>query len=56
MKIITRKNTESTSFRDVPALTQALPKEDYLYQRKGPWPQPSPEHPLGEAPAVVSSS
>jgi len=25
----------------------------YLYDRKGPWPQPSPNHPLGEAPAVL---
>lgn len=25
----------------------------YLYDRKGPWPQPSPSHPFGEAPAVV---
>ena len=28
-------------------------EKDYLYERKGPWPQPSPSHPLGEAPAVV---
>jgi hypothetical protein len=28
-------------------------KEDFLYQRMGPWPQPCPEHPLGEAPAVL---
>ncbi|MFK7827487.1 MAG: hypothetical protein AB8G05_25300 [Oligoflexales bacterium] len=28
-------------------------KEDFLYERKGPWPQPSPEHPMGQAPAVV---
>jgi hypothetical protein len=28
-------------------------QEAYLYQRKGPWPQPSPAHPLGEAPSVV---
>jgi len=27
--------------------------EKYLYDRKGPWPQPSPSHPFGEAPAVV---
>ncbi|BDD03204.1 hypothetical protein [Aureibacter tunicatorum] len=32
---------------------KALTKEKYLYERKGPWPQPSPEHPLGEAPAVL---
>lgn len=25
----------------------------YLYGRKGPWPQPSPDHPYGEAPAVI---
>jgi hypothetical protein len=31
-----------------------MDKQDaYLYQRKGPWPQPSPAHPLGEAPSVV---
>jgi len=28
-------------------------KPKYLYDRKGPWPQPSPAHPFGEAPAVV---
>lgn len=27
--------------------------KDFLYKRRGPWPQPSPEHPLGEAPAVL---
>lgn len=53
MKIITRTEGKKNNFRDVPNLTQSLPKEDYLYERKGPWPQPSPEHPLGEAPAVV---
>lgn len=26
---------------------------DFLYNRKGPWPQPSPVHPFGEAPAVL---
>ncbi|MCE3013994.1 MAG: hypothetical protein LW878_13110 [Proteobacteria bacterium] len=26
---------------------------DFLYQRRGPWPQPCPEHPFGEAPAVL---
>lgn len=26
---------------------------DYLYGRKGPWPQPCPDHPYGEAPAVL---
>lgn len=26
---------------------------DYLYGRKGPWPQPCPDHPHGEAPAVL---
>ena len=28
-------------------------KKDFLYERMGPWPQPSPEHPMGEAPAVI---
>ena len=27
--------------------------KDFLYHRKGPWPQPCPEHPFGEAPSVV---
>jgi len=26
---------------------------DFLYKRQGPWPQPSPAHPQGEAPAVL---
>lgn len=30
-----------------------LPPEDFLYERKGPWPQPSPDHPMGEAPEVL---
>lgn len=29
-----------------------VPK-DFLYGRKGPWPQPCPEHPFGEAAAVI---
>jgi hypothetical protein len=28
-------------------------QKDFLYSRKGPWPQPSPVHPWGESPAVV---
>ena len=28
-------------------------KPQYLYDRKGPWPQPNPAHPFGEAPAVI---
>lgn len=27
--------------------------KDFLYDRKGPWPQPCPAHPFGEAPAVL---
>lgn len=27
--------------------------EDFLYERKGPWPQPCPEHPHGEAAGVI---
>lgn len=30
-----------------------MDKPKYLYDRKGPWPQPNPAHPFGEAPAVV---
>jgi hypothetical protein len=30
-----------------------LKPKDFLYGRMGPWPQPSPAHPLGEAPAVL---
>lgn len=30
-----------------------MEKQKFLYDRKGPWPQPSPSHPFGEAPAVV---
>ena len=30
-----------------------LPPEDFLYDRRGPWPQPSPNHPFGEAPGVL---
>ncbi len=29
-----------------------LPK-DFLYERQGPWPQPCPEHPFGEAAGVI---
>ncbi|WP_127717176.1 hypothetical protein [Halobacteriovorax sp. HLS] len=28
-------------------------QNDFMYSRKGPWPQPSPVHPWGESPAVV---
>jgi hypothetical protein len=40
------KKRKTKRFRDYVA-------KDFLYKRKGPWPQPSPEHPLGEAPAVM---
>ncbi len=29
------------------------PQSDYLYERRGPWPQPQPAHPFGFAPGVV---
>ncbi|EQC49229.1 lipoxygenase domain protein [Bacteriovorax sp. BSW11_IV] len=32
---------------------EELGPDDYLYGRKGPWPQPSPDHPHGEAYAVI---
>src|SRR5688500_8939439 len=28
-------------------------RNDFLYGRSGPWPQPSPDHPMGEAPEVL---
>jgi hypothetical protein len=31
-----------------------LPPDQFLYGRKGPWPQPSPTHPLKEAAEVLS--
>lgn len=31
----------------------SLTEDQFLYGRKGPWPQPQPAHPLGEAPGVV---
>lgn len=27
--------------------------KDFLYGRKGPWPQPCPDHPYGESPGVI---
>lgn len=27
--------------------------KDFLYGRKGPWPQPCPDHPYDESPAVI---
>jgi hypothetical protein len=27
--------------------------KDFLYNRMGPWPQPCPEHPFGEASGVI---
>jgi len=30
-----------------------LSPKNFLYERKGPWPQPSPAHPIGEAAAVI---
>ena len=34
-------------------LPNVRPESDYLYERKGPWPQPQPSHPFGFAPGVV---
>lgn len=32
---------------------QELPPQSFLYDRSGPWPQPSANHPLGEVPGVL---
>ena len=32
---------------------QELPPQNFLYNRSGPWPQPSANHPVGEVPAVL---
>jgi len=34
-------------------LPKVRPQSDYLYERRGPWPQPQPAHPFGFAPGVV---
>jgi hypothetical protein len=31
-----------------------LPADQFLYQRKGPWPQPSPSYPMEQAPEVLN--
>jgi hypothetical protein len=41
--------TEALLLHGTPPASQ----DDFLFGRKGPWPQPSPSHPLGQAPAVV---
>ena len=37
-----------------PASQQEAPPDQFLYGRKGPWPQPSPSHPLQEAAEVLN--
>lgn len=32
---------------------EELPPESFLYDRRGPWPQPSPNHPYGEVKSVL---
>ncbi len=32
---------------------KSRPQSDYMYERRGPWPQPLPLHPFGMAPGVV---
>ncbi len=34
-------------------LPKVRPQSDYLYERRGPWPQPQPAHPFGFAPGVT---
>lgn len=34
-------------------LPNVRPQSDYLYERRGPWPQPQPAHPFGFAPGVA---
>lgn len=34
-------------------LPNVRPQSDYLYERRGPWPQPQPAHPFGFAPGVT---
>lgn len=35
------------------SLPNVRPQSDYLYERRGPWPQPQPAHPFGFAPGVT---
>lgn len=45
--------TKFSADLELEATFKELPPSDFLYDRKGPWPQPSPNHPFGEAPGVV---
>ena len=31
-----------------------MDSKKFLYDRKGPWPQPNPQRPMGEAPIVLN--
>src|SRR5271169_1789616 len=48
------KNTVNCHiFKKPMPLPNVRPQSDYLYERRGPWPQPQPSHPFGFAPGVV---
>lgn len=54
MELVKSTNKERNLERNT--INQKLPyvkPDKFLYERQGPWPQPSPGHPFGESPAVV---
>lgn len=56
MDMKTRKKMVDEKFSDDLTLESefnALEPDEFLYDRRGPWPQPSPNHPFGEAPGVL---
>ena len=53
MRILT--NAQSSELQSQPAWTDSnLPPSQFLYKRKGPWPQPEPAYPMTRPPEVLN--
>ncbi len=47
-------STYATKIKEKSVKISELGPDKFLHGKKGPWPQPSPAHPFGESPAVLS--
>jgi hypothetical protein len=55
MEFVRKQNEEGKRAMSPSNLSDAdLPPDRFLYERKGPWPQPSPAHPLTDAAEVLN--
>jgi hypothetical protein len=46
---VTKAEAHDTHCSEAHTHTFPLPRTDFMYLRRGPWPQPAPDHPMAMA-------